>query len=635
MSIQTAGSRSRVIDITFDDTFWAPRIEINRQRTIPGIYELCKVTGRIDALKLDWEPGKEPKPHVFWDSDVAKWIEAASYSIAAHPDEDLKARVNELVQLVISVQQPDGYLNSYFTSVDLAGRWTDLRDSHELYCAGHMMEAAVAHYEATGEASLLDAMCRYADYIYDTFGTAPGKKRGYPGHEEIELALVKLYRATGNSKYLELSKYFVDERGNQPHYFDHERENRGGTPSYFEWYYNEPGRTYSHEYNQSHKPVREQDQVVGHAVRAMYLYSAMADLAQEYQDEGLAAACKRLWNHLTEGLLYITGGIGSTDRNEGFTQEYDLPNEHAYCETCASIGLFFWGHRMLKVDFDGRYADTMEQVLYNLIASGVGLDGTKFFYDNPLQSQGMHHRQTWFDVSCCPPNASRLLASLGKYVYSEQDNGIDVHLYIQNTARLQIGGQIVKLRQKTDYPYDGNVMIEIDPTQPATFAIRLRIPGWCRNAHLVINGEEQSVEAVHGYVTATREWRGGDVIVLSLDMPVERVHAHPNVRMDRGRIAIQRGPVVYCVEEIDNGSDLDAIVIPDDAVLSPVSDSQTIHSDVTVIEGTVARLDPNLGSQLYRFSTAPYVPFILRAIPYFLWDNREGAGEMMVWLRRI
>ncbi len=356
--------------VTIDDPFWTPHLEVNREQTLPLIYQISQETGRIDNFRLNWKPGMEPVPHIFWDSDVAKWLEAASYSLGTHHNPELEAKVDEVISLLVAAQQPDGYLNTYFTAVEPKKRWTNLRDWHELYCAGHLIEAAVAHFQATGKRVLLDALCRYADYIDSVFGTEPGKKRGYPGHEEIELALVKLSRVTGEKRYLQLSQYFVNERGwrvRQPHYFDIEARLRGEDPADF--------HHKTHEYSQSHMPVRGQDQVVGHAVRAMYLYSAMADLAHELHDQSLFDADQRLWEHLCTTRLYITGGLGSSRHNEGFTDDYDLPNETAYAETCAAIGFVLWNHRMLQLDCNARYADMLECALYNGVLSGVSLDG--------------------------------------------------------------------------------------------------------------------------------------------------------------------------------------------------------------------------------------------------------------------
>src|SRR5579875_129950 len=385
-------------NVSIDDAFWSPRLRANREHTLPHIYRMSQETGRIDALRLNWKPGEVPVPHVFWDSDIAKWLEAASYSLGTHPDPILEEQVDEVVGLLAAAQQPDGYLNSHFIAVEPAKRWTNLRDLHELYCAGHLIEAAVAHFQATGKRNLLDILIRYADHIDSVFGPEPGKKCGYPGHEEIELALVKLYRVTGEQRYLRLSQYFVEERGREPHYYDEEARLRGEDPATY-W-----AGTY--EYNQSHLPVREQREVTGHAVRAMYLYSAMTDLARELGDDSLLAACERLWQHLCTRRTYITGGIGSSPYNEGFTTDYDLPNETAYAETCAAIGLVFFAHRMLQIGADSQYGDMMEHVLYNGAISGLSLRGDRFFYENrltcfhnsPLGRTGTRHRWAWYNV---------------------------------------------------------------------------------------------------------------------------------------------------------------------------------------------------------------------------------------------
>ncbi|HOS42079.1 MAG TPA: glycoside hydrolase family 127 protein, partial [Armatimonadota bacterium] len=578
-------------------------------------------TGRIGAYALDWRPGMEPAPHVFWDSDVAKWIEAAAYSLATHPDPALDALLDATIARIASAQQPDGYLNPHFTVVEPDKRWTNLRDLHELYCAGHLIEAAAAHFQATGKRALLDVMRRYADYIERVFGTGPGQMRGYCGHEEIELALVKLARATGEARYLALAQYFVDERGRQPYYFDAEAQARGENPatSYM-------GR---YEYCQAHLPVREQREVVGHAVRAMYLYAAMADLAGETGDAALLAACEALWADLTLKKLYLTGGIGPSRHNEGFTGHYDLPNETAYAETCAAIGLVFWAHRMLQLDCDGRYADVMERALYNGALSGVSLDGTTFFYENPLASTGARHRQDWFGCACCPPNVARLLASLGGYIYGEREDALAVHLYVQ--SRVETG--LAALRVETRYPWDGAVRITVDP-RAARFTLRLRVPGWCREYRLAVNGAPLEAPVERGYLCLARDWAAGDTVTLELAMPVERLEAHPTVQADVGRVALQRGPLVYCLEAVDHEVDVRHIVLPEDAALTPRFD-QALLGGVTVLEGRAAALDETAwAGTLYRPVQDPVCrPTPLRAIPYYAWDNRE-PGAMTVWVRR-
>lgn len=620
--------------VTIEDTFWTPKLRVNRERTIPHIYRQCLQTGRIDAFRPTWQPGPEitsrkgwgGTPVMFWDSDVAKWLEAASYSLATHPDPQLEALVDEVITVIAQAQHADGYLNTWFTTVDPDNRWKNLRDWHELYCAGHMIEAGVAHYQATGKRTLLDVVCRYVDHIAAIFGPEPGQKRGYCGHPEIELALVKLHRATGEQRYLELSRYFIDERGRQPHYFDQEARERGDDPANF-W-----AGTY--EYNQSHRPVREQDEVVGHAVRAMYLYSAMMDLSREYGDASLHQTCERLWRHLTSKRIYVTGGIGTSGQNEGFTSDYDLPNESAYAETCAAIGLIFWAQRILQLDCNRRYTDILELALYNSVLSAISSDGQHFFYENPLASSGHHHRQPWFPCPCCPPNLARLFASLGEYIYAQSETEAVVHLYIQSTGRLSVGGQTITLRQETNYPWDGTVTIQVNPEQPATFGLRLRIPGWCGSAGVRVNGETVNLadRLEQGYARLERLWQPGDVVTLDLPMPVERLSAHPEVQVDQGHIALRRGPLIYCLEQCDQTEPLHRLVLPSTADLSSHVEPDLLGG-VVVLRGTAAAMvDTDWEDTLYRPQPPDTRPAPITAIPYYAWDNRE-PGAMRVWLR--
>jgi uncharacterized protein len=620
--------------VTIADSFWAPRRTVNRERTIPHIYRQLLATGRIDAFRPDWNPDAETRrcgpwggsTVMFWDSDVAKWIEAASYSLATHPDPQLDGLLDEVIALIAQAQHADGYLNTWFTTIDPQDRWKNLRDWHELYCAGHLIEAAVAHYEATGKRTLLDVLCRYADHIGSMFGPGPGQKRGYCGHPEIELALVKLARATGERRYMELSRYFVDERGRQPHYFDQEARVRGDDPATF-W-------ARSYEYNQSHLPVREQPEVVGHAVRAVYLYSAMADLSAEYGDAGLLDACKRLWTHLTTKRTYVMGGIGASRSNEGFTSDYDLPNESAYAETCAAIGLIFWAHRMLQLDLDRRYTDVLELALYNAVLSGVSLDGEAFFYDNPLASTGTHHRQAWFNCPCCPPNLARLLASLGAYVYAQSETDAVVHLYIQGAGQFQIDGQRVTLRQETNYPWDSSVVLHVELERPASFGLRLRLPGWCAAPQVRVNGAKVDVSAAseHGYLRIEREWQDGDQVALDLPMPVERVYAHPAVVANAGHVALRRGPFVYCLEQVDHVVPLHRIALPETADLTPRFAPDLLGGMVMLGGSGVALDDAGWDGVLYRRDRPTAQPCAITAIPYYAWDHRE-PGSMRVWIR--
>lgn len=612
-------------DVRLEDAFWAPRQRVNREVTLPHEYQMCKETGRIDAFRLEWKPGDPNPPHIFWDSDVAKWIEAAAYSLATHPDPELAALVDETVALIQSAQQPDGYLNTHYTVVEPEKRWSNLRDCHELYCAGHLMEAAVALFQATGKRALLDVMCRYADYIGATFGREQGKRRGYPGHEEIELALVKLAEATGEPRYLRLAEYFVDERGRQPHYYDQEALARGDDPKRY-W-----AKDYA--YCQAHQPLREQSEVVGHAVRAFYVYTGMADVAARTGDAGLLDACRRLWDDATLRKLYVTGGVGPSHHNEGFTREYDLPNESAYAETCAAIALVFFAHRMVQIEADARYADVMELALYNGTISGVSLDSRRFFYENPLASSGRHHRQDWFGCACCPPNIARLLASIGSYVYSASDTAAYVHLYAAGSGKALVAGQEITLTQETDYPWHGEVTLTVGMETPAEFDLMLRIPGWCREYALAVNGRDlhETVEA--GYARLSRTWRNGDRVRLSLAMPVERVVAHPGVAEDAGKVALRRGPVVYCLEQCDHDAPVRAIRLPDGAELSPRWEPELLGG-VMVLQGTGLAPAGDWGRALYRpLAQAPERPAALRAVPYCVWDNRE-PGAMAVWLPR-
>lgn len=610
--------------VRLGDGFWAPRLRTNRERTIPHVYSQLRQTGRIDAFRLDWKPGTAPKPHIFWDSDVAKWVEGASYSLAIHPDPELEKLLDEVTGLIASAQQPDGYLNVFFTVVAPEKRWTNLREWHELYCAGHLLEAAVAHCQATGKRTLVDAMVRYAAHIGSVFGREPGKKRGYPGHPEIELALMKLYRLTRDGRHLALAKYFVDERGQQPGYFDAElawREERN-------W------PVFPLDYYQAHLPLRQQTDAVGHAVRAMYLYSGAADVARETCDAELHAALDRLWESAAGRRMYVTGGIGSSSEGERFTRDYDLPNESAYAETCAAIALVFFAHRMLQFDCDGRYADVMERALYNGVLSGVSLDGTSFFYVNPLASRGDHHRQAWFDCACCPPNIVRLLPTIGGYVYSTARQALAVHLYVQSEANLTMpSGPPLSVSHETRYPWEGRVKLSVNPASPGEFTLRLRIPGWCRSHQLAVNGEQIRARRDRGYACITREWRPGDVVELDLAMPIEKMEAHPEVVADFGRVALQRGPIVYCLEDADHQVSVLELALPPRTRLTARHDPSLLGG-VTVLEGEARRATPQRWrNALYRTSRSPRERAPLRAVPYCEWGNR-APGAMTVWIPR-
>jgi len=628
-------------NVILDGGFWAARQATNRDKTIPAIYHQMELTGRIEALEIDWKPGT-PKPHHFWDSDIAKWIEAVGYSLETEPNPEFERLVDHAVDLMEKAQLPDGYYNSHYLAVEPDKRWTNLRDMHELYCAGHLMEGAVSYAAATGKSKILDILSRYADHIDAMFGPDEGKKRGYPGHPEAELALIKLYRATGDERYLNLSKYFVDERGQQPNYFDEEARRRGEDPRNY-W-------AKDYRYTQAHVPVRDQHTATGHSVRACYLYSGIADVAYETNDQSLVNISKQIWDDLTQHQMYVTGGLGPAHTNEGFTFAYDLPNENAYAETCASIALVFWAQRMFHLDQDSRYIDVMERALYNGVMSGVSFDGETFFYANPLASypnvnpyalwsgitsDRYYRRSEWFDCACCPPNVARLVASVGAYFYSTTSDRLYVHLYGQNKATFDYHGSHLKIEQQTNYPWDGAIEISVKVDKPTTFDLALRIPGWCRHHQVMVNGEMISAKAERGYVVISREWSKNDKVSLVLAMPVERILPNPGIRQDAGCIALQCGPVVYCLEEVDNGGELANVTLPPDAPLKAEFDAD-LFGGVSVISGEAMRVEPeNWPGGLYQPESAVRVArkeFSFKAIPYCFWANRQ-PGEMRVWLR--
>ncbi|MFC0266738.1 glycoside hydrolase family 127 protein [Kushneria aurantia] len=623
--------RPLTVDRVRLEGFFGPRIDTICATTARTLFDRCIEAGMLDqidperpnpGLVIPFQHHNTVTTQMFWDSDFGKSIETAAYALNRHRDPELEALCDQVVDAYARLQQEDGYLNSWYIRIEPGRRWTNLRDRHELYNAGHLIEGAVAYYHATGKRRLLDILCRYADLIDRTFGPGEAQMRGYPGHPELELALVKLGRATGEPRYLELARFFVDERGRQPCWFDIEAEARGETPDQFHF-----GTL---EYCQAHQPVREQTRVVGHAVRAAYLYAGMADVATEFADDSLSAPLNTLWSHLVDRNLYITGGFGPSAANEGLTFDYDLPNASAYAETCASVALVFWASRMLGRGADAAYADIMEQALYNNALAGLSLDGTHFFYDNPLESRGDHHRWKWHHCPCCPPNISRLVASVGAYVYGVADEAIAVHLYNAGTAHAEVAGQSVTLTQRTDYPFDGRVALRVEPTERVRFTLSLRVPGWSAGATLTLNGAPVEAESRAGYLHLTREWAAGDELVLEIDLSPRRVLAHPKVTVDQGRTALMYGPLVYCLEEVDNGADLNSLVLPDSATLTP----RAIEQPAAMMALTAPALRESTDSEaLYRITPPARQPVTLTAIPYYAWDHRE-PGAMLTWIRR-
>jgi len=598
-------------NVHIKDGFWGARLQVNREVTLDYQYERMEETGRIDNFRR--ASGKKKGKftgYFFNDSDVYKWLEAASYSLGTHPDKKLGHKVDRLIEEISGAQENDGYLNTYFI-LQKEKRFTNLRDKHELYCAGHLFEAAVAHHRATGKTSLLDVATRFADLICQTFG--PGKRKGAPGHEEIELALMKLYWLTGKNPYFTTAKFFIDERGK--------------------------GFAGGDECHQDHLPLTEQKEIVGHAVRAVYLMSGAADVYRETKDKALMDTLERLWNSMTEKKMYVTGGIGSRYQGEAFGKNYELPNDRAYAETCAAIGSIFWNHRMLQLTGQTKYADVMERILYNGFLSGVSLDGKKYFYQNPLQSDGTHRRRDWFGCACCPPNIARLLSSLGGYFYSISGQGLWVHLYGESkvTAILNKNRKII-LSQNTNYPWSGDVNIRISPDTETSFTLFLRIPGWCKKAEVLVNGKPVGgVPEPASFFPMNRRWKDGDDVQLNFSMPVEFLQSHPH-SYNTGRLAISRGPIIYCIEGADHpGIDIFDIVLPADTKLTPHFKSSLLGG-VVALKGTVLLQNlSNWQGKLYR----PYRKekktktklLEVTAIPYYVWANRE-SGKMSVWARR-
>ncbi len=616
--------------VHFNDVFWAPRIEVNRTVTIPFAFGKNEETGRVDnfvraATVLRGEPlaNKKAPGYPFDDTDIYKVIEGASYTLSVQPDPKLDAYVDGLIAKIAAAQEKDGYLYTTRTIDPLhphewagARRWElETVLSHELYNLGHLYEAAAAHYQATGKRNLLDVALKSASLLEDTFG--PGKETIWPGHQIIEMGLAKLYRVTGHQGYLDLAKFMLDARG--------------------------PGLRGAGPYNQSQAKVVDQTEAVGHAVRATYMYSGMADVAALTGDAAYVKALDRIWEDVAGTKLYVTGGIGARAAGEAFGSRYELPNMTAYNETCAAVGNDYWNHRLFLLHADARYIDVMERTLYNGLISGVSLDGKSFFYPNPLESNGQHKRSPWFGVACCPGNITRFLASVPGYVYAQRGDQLYVNLFVASSAEIKMdNGRTLRMTQETRYPWEGSVKMTVHPDQADKFAINIRIPGWARNepvpsdlyrfadkvtesAVVKVNGKTAPMQLTKGYVTLDRMWKAGDTIELSLPMPVRRVEANSAVAADKGRVAIQRGPLVYTAEWVDNpNGKVRNLMLPDTAKLTAAYDPNLLKG-VTVITGRAISLSTNAAGKVLKTEQK------VTAIPYYAWANR-GPGQMMVWI---
>ncbi len=614
--------------VKFTDTFWKQRLEVNEKTTIPFAFDKCEKTNRMKnfelasrVLKQQSESEHYCSVFAFDDTDPYKIIEGASYSLHNHYDANLDKYLDNLIALIKSAQEPDGYLYTFRTMNPPkphrnagGARWLNdrLSGSHELYNSGHFYEAAVAHFQATGKRTMLDMAIKNANLIYNTIGK--DKIRVAPGHQVIEMGLAKLYRVTGDKRYLELAQYFVDERGKI-------------SPT-------------GSKYNQDHKPVFEQDEAVGHAVRAGYFYAGIADVAALTGNKAYIDAIDKIWENVVNKKLYINGGIGAKHEGEAFGENYELPNESAYNETCAQIANIFWNYRMFCLHGDSKYIDVLERTLYNGMISGISLDGMKFFYPNPLESKGEYKRSEWFDCSCCPSNDVRFLASLPGYVYAQKDNSLFVNLFIASETAVQIETNKVNIKQNTLYPWDGKIEIAVNPEKPSDFNLQVRIPCWAANAvlpgdlytfadtfnekpEILVNGKKQAYTTVKGYAQLQRRWKAGDKVTLQLPMPVRRVVANKNVKDDLNKVCLVRGPITYCLEGVDNKADVLKMILPENTSFN-VTYKKDLLNGVCIVNGKAIAYTKTSGHKLEK----KVVPFT--AIPYYAWNNRE-VSPMSVW----
>ncbi len=597
--------------VTINDRFWSRRQETNRTATVDQCLKMLDKAGNFLVMELARDKKREGyKGLLFTDSDLYKVLEGISYTLQTSPNPALDKRMDEIIALIGSAQMPDGYINTWFQVTRPEDKFKNLRDWHELYCAGHMIEAAVAHFQATKKRSFLDIVLKYANLINSKFG--PGGTVAYCGHPEIELALVKLWKVTGDRKWFELSKRMVENRG--AHYFAQEHKT--------------PDKDYDGTYWLDDMPIREHRDIKGHAVRAAYLMSGAADVARETDDPGMIKMLDRMWRSTVERRIFVTGGIGPSGSNEGFTVDYDLPNETAYQETCASIAMALWGQRMALLHADAQYADAVEMSLYNGVLSGISLDGRSFFYTNPLASRGTHHRSEWFQCACCPPNVLRTIASVGGYAYATSSDALYVNLYIGGSVKARVGEKELAFDVKTDYPWNGDV--ELKAKTAGTYTLMLRKPRWSDNEALSVRGSQVDLKTINGYFKIERTWQAGDVVKLILPMKPTQIEANPMVKSNLGRTAVQRGPLIYCAEQVDNDFPIQEAVLPAGSLMNAQYRDDVLGGVVT-IDAEGIRTSPNDWDRKLYQPTSKSTIARVRFVPYGFWDNRK-PGRMDVWL---
>ncbi|BBI31968.1 hypothetical protein KCTCHS21_13670 [Cohnella abietis] len=627
--------------VTINDTFWSGRMERIREKTLPHLWNNFHEDGYFNNFDIAAGVMEGTFEGAFFNDGLFyTGLEGACWMYKQKPTPELASMIDEAANKIITMQQPDGYLNSFITIVASEQRWTDILFGHELYTAGTFFEAAVAHYEATGTRKLLDAAIKFADLIDSIFGH--DKRLAYEGHEEIELGLIKLYQATNEVRYYNLALFFVEIRGNP----EAKEQMYGGwtalTKNFMEFDALPFGLYGRDKYMQAHLPVKEQDTIEGHAVRAAYLYASVTDIVHFTDDVEYAKALERIWNNMVNRRMYITGGIGDNVRQwEGFSTDYDLPNDEAYCETCASIGLVFWSQRMNNLYGDAKYADILERVLYNALLAGISLNGEKFFYTNLLDSKETHRRQENFSCACCPPNVLRFFPKLGEYIYSSKENDLYVNQFIGGTVDIDIEGTSVKLQQETNYPNDGDIKLVIQPDAAKSFNLYIRIPGWSKGADIRVNGELiADLVSDKGYVCISREWQQGDTVEVSILMTIKQIQAHPNVESNRGKLALERGPIVYCLEATDHDEDVTQISLPRGTELHAVYQPELLDG-VHVIRGLGYTFSDKDKAQRQQWSAQLYSEALppawqgkeidITAVPYYAWANRD-AGKMVVWI---